>query len=298
MNFSLVRSKEKWNEFFYSELTLPTPDLLRIGYSFLLLINFLVLGLDLEMFFFESGLMPYEASRTLVEVDAWTLFSLLPKTDFSIHVGYCLIILHLTALLLGWKCRLNAIGAFIWMVSFQNRHNILFDGEDTVFRLLGFLLIFMPIGRRWALDKKKNINSLGEIWSVRLLQIQITLIYFSTAVMKIRGEDWQNGLALHYIKGLDDLFGRFPVPDFLLNANGLGMYMTWAVLIFELALPFALWKKNHRIYAITAGIIFHLSIDYAMNLFLFQWLMILGLISFIEKEEWSWLQKKVPFLKR
>jgi len=263
-----------------------------------MLISVLVLGLDLNMFFAETGVLPYEASRLIGQPDAWTLFSLLPKTDEALFVAYGLFLFHLFALLIGWKCRLNAILAFIWMVSFQNRHIIIFDGEDALFRILGFLIIFMPIGTRWAFDTAGAIHPLGSKWAVRLFQVQITVLYFSTAFFKFHGRDWQTGQALHFISRMDNLFGRFPLPQYLFDGDGLGRYLTWGVMGFELILPFLLWMKELRPYAITAGIIFHLSIDYAMNLFLFQWLMILGLISFIEKEEWSWLQKKVPFLKR
>jgi len=41
---------------------------------------------------------------------------------------------------------------------------------------------------------------------------------------------------------------------------------------------------------VVAAVVFHLSIDYQMNLFLFQWLMILGWLSFLattDLEPWK-----------
>jgi hypothetical protein len=54
------------------------------------------------------------------------------------------------------------------------------------------------------------------------------------------------------------------------------------VLLLEWLLPLALWLPRTRKAALLIGILFHLSIDYTMNLFLFHWLMIVGLLSFAE----------------
>ena len=56
---------------------------------------------------------------------------------------------------------------------------------------------------------------------------------------------------------------------------------TWAVLALELALPFMLFIPRLRLLASVRGILLHLSIDYALNLFLFEWAMIIGLLSFL-----------------
>ena len=45
--------------------------------------------------------------------------------------------------------------------------------------------------------------------------------------------------------------------------------------------------RTRRI-AIAVAIAFHLAIDYSMNLFLFHWLMILGVLSFAEHDELRW----------
>lgn len=57
------------------------------------------------------------------------------------------------------------------------------------------------------------------------------------------------------------------------------------MLALEWTLPVLLWLKPTRRAAIAVAIVFHLAVDYSMNLLLFHWLMILGILSFAELAE-------------
>jgi hypothetical protein len=64
------------------------------------------------------------------------------------------------------------------------------------------------------------------------------------------------------------------------------------VLALEWGLPVLLWVKRSRKAAIIVGIAFHLAVDWTMNLFLFHWIMILGLVSFAEHDELPWIRRR------
>jgi len=49
-------------------------------------------------------------------------------------------------------------------------------------------------------------------WGLRLFQLQMAVIYLSSAIEKTSGVDWREGTALYYVARLDDSFGKFPVP--------------------------------------------------------------------------------------
>jgi hypothetical protein len=85
---------------------------------------------------------------------------------------------------------------------------------------------------------------------------------------------------MYYVTRLNDLYGRFPAPDALLNSLPVLKAMSWSTLGFEIALPILVWLRPLRFPVVIAAVGFHLTIDYQMNLFLFQWLMILGWLSF------------------
>ena len=57
--------------------------------------------------------------------------------------------------------------------------------------------------------------------------------------------------------------------------------MTWATLAIEIGLPVLVWFRPLTLPVVAAAVGFHLMIEYQMNLFLFQWLMILGWLTFL-----------------
>lgn len=298
--FGIKRLCGQWDRFFHEKADLSICGEIRIAYAFLLLVNALVLLPDLEKWFGESGVMPLSASRTIVDPDTVTLFQWLPQTNAVLWTCYTLFLVQIVALLLGVFTRVQLVCVFVWLVSFQHRHLILFDGEDVVFRLLCFFLIFTPAGEYYSLDRwRKNRSGRGDdeaagtpvwpIWPLRLMQIQMSLIYISTVWEKLKGKEWLDGTALYYVSRLDDLFGRFWVPDFMFESMVVINLMTWSVLAVEMSVPLALWFKKTRRTALVVAFAFHLATDYAMNLFLFQWIMMVGLLSFVGTGHRWWL---------
>ncbi|MCG8422518.1 MAG: HTTM domain-containing protein [Proteobacteria bacterium] len=299
---SLQGLRRAWNEFFFAPRDTRVCDVIRIGYSFLLLINVLVLAPDLERWFSESGVLPFAASRAVVDSDTLTVFQWLPREDWALWSCYLIMIAQIVMLMIGFLSRVQAICVFIWFVSFSHRFMFLWDGEDNVFRLLGFLLIFCPIGRYYSIDRKIRAPSPDHdgprpAWGLRLIQFEMSLIYLSTAWEKLNGPEWLMGTALYYVSRLDDVFGRFPVIPWLFETLWVVKLMTWSVLLVECFLPFGLWFKETRRAAIVLGFMLHLSIDYLMVLFLFQWIMMVGLLSFTEPRDWHDLKKLLRFIR-
>jgi hypothetical protein len=95
---------------------------------------------------------------------------------------------------------------------------------------------------------------------------------------------------MYYVTRLNDLFGRFPVPNAVLDSLPVLKAMSWSTLGFEIALPILVWFRPITLPVVVVALGFHLTIDYQMNLFLFQWLMILGWLSFLattDLEPWK-----------
>jgi hypothetical protein len=279
------RMLRAFDAFFFAARDSRLPDLIRIGYAALLLVNLLVLGHDLERWFGEAGVLPFDASQRIVDADALTLFAWLPRTDAVLWGAYLLLIAHVVLLLAGIAPRLQAACAFVWLVSFHHRHILLFDGEDTVFRLLCFLLIFLPTGRHYVLGRRNPSPTLHPGWALRLVQLQVCLIYFSSAWEKAAGVDWLSGTALYFVARLDDMFGTMPLPRVFFEWMPAVRFGSWAVMGLEFVLPVTLWIRNLRRPSLAAAFLFHAFTDYSMSLFLFHWIMAVALISFFEPRE-------------
>lgn len=290
--------RRAWNWFFFESVDPRATAAVRIAYGILLVLMLAVELPDIGMWYSKSGVLPFDVSRFVIDSDTWTIFQWLPDNVSAVRWCYGIFIVQALLLLLGVRPRLQAICVLMWLTSFQHRNCLLVDGGNTVFRLFAFLLVLSPCGCRWSIDSwlhKKRHGHLPDLskcygWAVRLMQIQVTVIYASTAWEKLNGEAWLNGTALYYTSRLDDIFGRGPVPDMLFNDLTALKVMTWAVLATEVLLPIGLWVRETRGIAIVAAIGLHLSIEWMMHLFLFEWIMIAALLSFVTAADISFMK--------
>ena len=261
-------------------------SVLRLAIGTLLCIYTYGWWLDGTHWFSDSGVLRATTSSKLLNGEFKSLLVLLPQTPAVIQAGLWLLMAQSVLLLLGVGSRFQAACIFVLLTSFQHRNVLIVDGQDTVMRWFVFIMIFMPLDHRWSLARAiRGIPSRAtqaHAWAVRLLQVELTAIYFSSAFMKAAGNTWRDGTALFFVARSDDVFGRFWLPDAVFETPWIVKLCTWAVLVVEIFIPFGLWIPRLRPIAIVVAIGLHLSIEYSMNLFLFQWLMIAGLVSFAQ----------------
>ena len=298
--------------FFHKKSHLGIFALIRIGYALILLVNILTWWPFLEIWFGEYGLVPFEVSKQIVDENTITLFQVLPQTPFTLWACYFILIVNTVALACGFLTRLQLLSIFILYNSFVHRNVLIVDGEDIVFRLMAFYLFFSPAGYyfsfdNWIRNKIKQVRNSGTsssippppqefaIWPLRLIQIQTATIVLFSACEKLNGADWIDGTALYYVSRLDDLFYKLPLPGFLFKSMVFIKIMTWATIVFEISAPIAVWFKRTRIPALMVLVLFHSSLEYTMNLNLFQYLMILGWCSFLQPEDFAFIKRKLGF---
>jgi hypothetical protein len=300
-----------WHEFFHQPCDARISAAVRIAYATLVLIHLAVLYPDLDLWFSEQGVLPLDNSREAVSPYAWSLFWRLPRTAAVVHACYWMAVAHAAAVLVGFLPRLNAFFLFLWIVSFQIRNNLINDGEDSLMRVLGFLLIWLPSGRCWSVNAfirrwwqgrrtaadqpaARSASYEAPGWGLRLLQIEMTAMFLSAALMKLSGEAWLHGTALYYVSRLDDHFGRLPVPAWVFDSPWVVALMTWGVVVVELAVPLLIWFRETRRPCLVALVMFHLANEWTMNLFLFHWLMLCGWMSFLTPADFRWLRHDHP----
>ena len=291
---SLAAGIRRFDEFVFGPVDARVCAWLRMGFGFLVFLNFAGLAMDFELWFGEAGAVPYEAARSAIDPDTITLFTLLPRTGTGLLACAAIMLLQAFLLMIGWMSRFNAACVFIWLVSLQHRNHLLFDGEDVFFRLFALFLVFMPIGACWSVDAWRRrrlgktllpVEAAGSGWALRLLQIQLALIYLSSVWLKLDGKEWLDGSALWYVYRLDDVFGRMPLPTLLTDSAPILLVSGWLVILVEAFLVLALWFRETRWPALILGFGLHLALELTMNLFLFEWLMMLALTSHLRGEE-------------
>ncbi|MCC7338917.1 MAG: HTTM domain-containing protein [Pirellulaceae bacterium] len=273
-------------------------SILRIATASVLLVYLLTLYGELEYWFTDAGVLKSATAEEIGQGVYGSLLFWLPSDLTTVKLCWSVMFIQTVLLWLGCLSRFQVACLFVWLVSFQHRNSYIFDGQDTLLRILTFSMIFMPLDTRWSLgrwlrNKCRSATAIEQLrdawataalpsaWGLRLVQLQVTAMYLSTAWEKYRGLTWRDGTALFYVSRMDDLYGRVPLPDSWFETPWLLAAMTWGVLATEAILPFALWWKPTRLWALLAAIGLHLSIEITMHIFLFEWLMIVSLLSFL-----------------
>jgi len=299
---ALSEWRQEVHRFFHAPVDARQFAAIRIGYSLLMLVNVACWWPDLDRWFSNEGVLPLHESRQILDSNCLTLFQILPTDRTTLHIVFGLFVTHLILLLIGWKSRWQAVCCYVWLVSFQHRNSLIFEGEDTLFRIIGFLLILMPLDAAWSVDAalspRPSLSRPPVIdgWPLRLLQLQMTMLYFSAAWSKLLGEPWRDGTALYYVMQLDEYWGRFPLPTFVSQSPTVIRLLTWGTMGLEFAVPVLIWFAPTRRFTLGLLILFHLGCDYAMHLFLFHWIMLVGWMSFIHPDDlrWPWPQSPQP----
>jgi hypothetical protein len=179
------------------------------------------------------------------------------------------------------------------------------NAGDGFLRVAGFFLIFAPAGAALSLDRwlrmRRGVEGtevpLKAPWAQRLIQFQMALLYLTASWWKSLGPAWVDGTAVYYVFHLDQL-RRFPVPA-LFQSPAFVKIESWFTLAIEFSLGTLVWFKELRYPVLVTGAVFHLLIDYALNIPLFEWTMISAYVLFIEPSDLKrigrWLAGQLRF---
>jgi len=156
--------------------------------------------------------------------------------------------------------------------------------------LMALLMAFMPCDRSWARGRRfaPDDQRIGPLWAMRLMQLQLTIIYLASGGSKLLDREWRSGAVLadrlvRYGNGAIARGVPHAIIDFLRTPLG-GHLMAKSAIATELGLAFALWHPRTRRLAAWAGILFHVTIDVTTGVDIFSWLSILILYLFATYE--------------
>jgi hypothetical protein len=170
----------------------------------------------------------------------------------------------------------------------------------------GFFLIFAPAGAALSLDRLVRIwrgkegANLGprSPWAQRMIQLELALLYFVTFCSKVQGVSWIQGTALYYVYHVDEL-QRFPLPSWLLHPMVLKLG-SWSALVLEFSLGVLIWVRKLRYRLLALGLLFHLILEYSINVPLFQWDVLSAYILFVDAADmeraWNWIRGRAAAL--
>lgn len=292
---SLRSFAKLWNEFFFRKQS-PVPiALFRIVYGSLVVVTLWLLRPDWFNWYGPHAWLSLPTALKLEPGRRLNLFSIIPHTDAWIDAVFWIALGSAVSLTIGLFTRASTILVFVCLNSIQQRNLYITHGGDTFLRLSGFFLIFAPAGAALSLDRLLRVRRGKEPahiqrqspWAQRLIQIQLSLMYLTAFLVKIKGATWLQGTALFYVYHLDEL-RHFPLPAWFFHPTVLKLG-DWSALALEFSLGTLIWVKELRYTLLTLGLALHLWLEYSLNIPLFQWDILSAYILFIDPADLGWM---------
>ena len=286
-----------WNRFFFQLQSARPLGLIRICYGLLALANLAFCAVEMDHWYSETGLLQGDQARVLAgKLLNSPLHYFQSPRDVRIAFGFTA--LAALGLTVGWRTKLMSILYYAAMMSLHNRNTVSASGADVLLLIFGFNLMISPCGAAYSVDRWLANRKRGTVaeplilaWSLRLIQIQICLVYALAGILKCNGNLWINGSAIHYV--LNNTEVRRLDLSYLSNYPILINLMTYSALFFELSLAFLLWFRAVRPAIIAMGIMLHLGILATVNIPIFGELMWTGYIAFLTPPEFAALMRFV-----
>lgn len=255
----------------------------RIGLAAIILLQAWACSGSLFEIYGSNGIVGWDLSEHLLQPGvprvSWLVDALEPlgvnesaciRGLFAVHMA------SLAGLLLGWHTRPMAVLAWLTHLTLKSSGRMMAYGVDEFQLISLFYFVWMPVGHAWSLDTLAGrVSTAPTAWarlSLRVLQLHLCVVYFTSGWFKASGEEWRTGEAIWNVLMRPD-FGQFDF-SWLASVPWVAMLVCWATLAVELGYAFLVWPRWTRKPFAWATIGLHLGIFLFMGLWSFAAVMI------------------------
>jgi uncharacterized membrane protein YphA (DoxX/SURF4 family) len=257
-----------WNEFWFRPQSTSTLALLRIVVGTITVVWTLVLAPDFDNFFGPDGVATGPRLAPLL-------------AGLLLVAAICLTV--------GFRTRLAAVTVLFCLLVLYHVNSLVWNTGDTLLRHLLLFLALSPAGAAVSVDSARRGRGrqwefpLRPPWALRLVQVQVALMYVVSFTSKLKGSSWRGGTAVSYVlRIVPDQ--RFALPTAITSSVTWAHVFTWGTLAVEGAIPLLVWNRRTRPFVLAAGAALHLSIDLTLRTGFFTWIVLASYVSFVPPE--------------
>jgi hypothetical protein len=255
----------------------------------------------------DAGWLPL---RTALEIGAnreWTVLHFISSV-WGVRLFFLAAITSSLALFVGYKTRWAAWLTFIFVVSLHSRNWLITYGGDAVLRLMLFHLALSDSGAIWSVDswlrryrhRRRQLRAQlsdhaiptplaapGWVpgWPLRLIQIQIAVIYMTSGWAKLHGEDWTTTGEAMSLVFLNPVFAKYDFGFVLTSGFWRSLFhgFTRVVLIWECLFSVLVLQRWGRVLALSIGLLVHGGSILFLQIHWFGYMMLAGYLVFLPK---------------
>jgi hypothetical protein len=280
-----------WRAFVTDPIDTSMLGPIRAILGVLCLWSWINMGLDLQAWFGPEGWLPLAdaiAYRRSNLSWSWSLWDYVPQA--AILPVYLFGLFAILAWTLGGWCRVS--GPIVWILihSTVRRLPVMLFGFDAV---LGTFVLYLAVTGtggeslsidRWLARRKSAEPSptapLRGTVALRMLQLQMCLIYAAAGLSKLLGEPWWNGTAAYFLVANTEFRG-VSILESLGESHMLTALSTFFPLWTEILYPILIWPKLLRPLVLILTIAMHLAIATTLGLWEFSLAMIAANLAFV-----------------
>jgi predicted DCC family thiol-disulfide oxidoreductase YuxK len=298
-----------WSAIWFQDSTTSPLEIIRIGLGAAVLFHFGTGTPYLFDFWGDTGWMPPEVAQAYIAgpwMQSVFYYFTAPWQWIAFHA---LFLFCCAAFTVGWRTSWVKWIVLTGLISYDHRNLTIVYGADSIIACVIFILCLAPVGRAMSLDRVRAVRAAkrGNLeatvpaytspWAgacIRLVQIQMAVLFFYSATDKLRIEEWWNGDAI-WLALTTYEFYHPTLLHLLARHYWLVNLSTYATLLIELAFPFLIWQRRTRPYLLAAAIVLHLLFGVLLRLIYFSFAMTIGHLSFLYPD---WLHRLGAWWKR
>ena len=278
----------RWDAFWFRPTSARPLGAFRVLFGLVVLWHLATCCIEIDLWLTDRGLLQgAEASEVAGALRLSLLNHWQSPTAARLVLGFTA--MAALGLTLGWRTRVMAVATYLGLLTIHHRNLATASGADVLVVLVAFSLMLSGCGDAYSLDARRRARRRGTEaepliapWPQRLIQLQVSTVYFVTACLKASGPTWQDGTALHYVLGNDEVRRfTFGLTNYPLATNA----MTYGALLLEFALAFLLWVRAARPWIMPLGIALHVAIGLTINIPVFGEVITACYLTFLTPEE-------------
>jgi len=298
-----------WSAIWFQDSPTVPLEIVRIGVGAAVLFHY---GMGTPFLFDlwgDHGWMPPDVAQAYIAgpwMQSIFYYFTAPWQWIAFHAAF---LFCCAALVAGWRTSWVKWIVLLGQISYDHRNLTIVYGADSIVACLLFILCLAPVGRAMSLDRVRAVRAAKRAnleatlppytspWAgacIRLMQIQMAVLFFYSATDKLRVEEWWNGDAVWLALSTYEFYHP-TLLHFLAQQFWLVNVATYSTVVIELAFPFLIWQRATRPYLLAGAVFLHLLFFFLLRLIYFSFVMTVGHMSFLYPD---WLHRLGAWWKR
>ena len=279
---------EAWQTFFWSPVDLTSLGVFRILAGLLVVLNAITLARSQRLLLDPDGYVSDACWRSSPYTAGTVVLGVLPWKRTWIQLVLFLYGVSGLVILVGSgdvPVLCAALFAFATFRGLCMRNPIFRHSGDVLLGILLLLLACSPSTEALSLEalRRGTPAEPQPAPALRLMQVQLSVLYTTSVLYKLRGETWRRGTATHHVvQLLGHRKRRLPAA---LDTPALHRVATYGTLLVEFAGGLLVWFPATRYPALLAIAGLHVVLQLLMRMHLFQFVMLSALVLFVPGED-------------